>query len=227
MLSLVARRQIIPWKDWQPWLGLFGLALPLGALLSFNALVLDSASDLYLWILRNRTTIDPNILESIGLTLNRGILQFIAGALLLASWSWISGCALATLSRRATWVNGTVFCLSLAFAAFSQIVHRGPYRYSVSGSAFPLTFYTAILPLLLLATLVLLPAFRGTSQSHCLGNQKIRTSILWTGSIVLLAAPIQLLFWKPSALVMVGMLAGYWPVGYLITLSFFKRSISV
>jgi hypothetical protein len=227
VLGLVARRQSALWQDWRPWLGLFGLAVPLGLLLSFNAFVLDRAVDLYLWILRNHATIDPRTLEETGLTLRHGMVQFIVAPLLLISWSWISGFVLGTLSRRRMWVNGVAFCLTLASAAFTEMSRSRPYQYSVAGWVFPVTFYTAILPLplLLVAVLVLLPALRGLYQSRRLAVPELRMTILWTALIVVLAAGMQPWAWKLPAFAGLLVLAGYWPVGYLVVMSFSKEKL--
>ena len=225
VLGLVARRQSALWQDWRPWLGLFGLAVPLGLLLSFNAFVLDRAADLYLWILRNHATIAPQTLEETGLTLRHGMVQFIAASLLLVSWSWISGFVLGTLSRGTMWVNGIALCLTLASAAFTEMSRSGPYQYSVAGWAFPVLFYTVILPVLLVAVFVLLPSLRGVYQSRRLVVPELRKTILWTALVVVLAAGMQPWALKRPAFVGLLVLAGYWPVGYLVAILFSREKL--
>ena len=149
---------------------------------------LDRASDLYLWIARNYPTIDPRTLAGTRFGLRQGIVQLIAASLLLVARSWISGFVLGRLSRGVMWVNRTAFCLMLAGVLFTEIPRQDPYRYSVTGWVFPLTFYTAILPLLLLAALVLMPSLRGIARGRSLAVPDWRIVILWTASIVVLAA---------------------------------------
>jgi len=226
VLGLVVRRQAALWKDWRPWLGFFGLALPLGLLLSFSAFIVDGACDLYLWIARNYATIEPRTLEESGLALRHGIVKIIAGSLLLVSWSRISGFVLGTLSRGAMWVNRTAFCLTLASVAFAEISRNHPYLYSVAGWVLPLTFYTVILPLLLLTALVLIPSLYGIHQSRHSAVPDLRISVLWTVSIVVLAASQpQLWFWKLSPFTALLVLGGYWPVGYLVAMSLSKEKL--
>lgn len=216
VLGLVVRRQAALWKDWRPWLGLFGLALPLGGLLSFNVLSLDHASDLYLWIARNYPTIDQRMLAGTEMGLRHRMLQSAAASLLLVSRSWISGFVLGVLSRGVMWVNRSAFCLTSACVVFTEISRSRPYRYSVTGWVFPLQFYTAILPLLLLGALVLAPSLRGIARGRRLAVPDWRIAILWTASIVVLAAVSH-----PGLLV----LAGYWPVGYLVAMSLSKERL--
>ncbi len=212
VLGLVVRRQAALWKDWRPWLGLLCLALPLGWLLSWNAIGLDRAGDLYLWMARNYPTIDPRMLAETDLRLRQGIVQLIAASLLLVSKSWISGFMLGILSRGVMWVNRTAFCLMLACVVFLEISRSGPYRYSVTGWVLPLTFYTAILPPLMLATLVLMPALRGIARGRRSAVPDSRIAILWTVSILVLAA-------LTHARLGIRTLGGYWPVGYFVAMS--------
>jgi hypothetical protein len=225
VFGLVIRRQAAPWSGWRPWLGLLGLALPSGLLLGFMVFVVDSALDLYLWIARNRATIDPATLEETGLRLRQGFMQFIASSLMLVSWSWVSGFVLGILSRGAMGWNGTAFYLALAWTAFAGISRSRPYQYGVAGWVFPLTFYTAILPLLLLATLVLVPSLHGICQSRRIATTGLRTAIPWAASMVAFVIAIEPSFWKVRAFGGLLVLAGYWPVGYLIAISLSKEKV--
>jgi hypothetical protein len=218
VLGLVVRRQAALWQDWRPWLGLFGLAWPLGWLLSWNAMSLDHASDLYLWIARNHSTIDPRTLAGTGLGLRHGMLQLMAASLLLVLRSWIAGVVLGSLSRRVMWVNRTAFCLTLACVVLAEVSRTGPYLYSVTGWVFPPAFYTAILPCQLLAALVLMPSLRGIARGRSLAVPDWRIAILWTVSVVVLAA-------ATHAQLGLRTLSGYWPVGYLVAMSVSKENL--
>jgi hypothetical protein len=166
VLGLIVRRQATFWKGWRPWLVLVGLVAPVGLTLSLSFFSLDRLVDLYLWIFRNYGTLDPTILAETGLTAHRGIVHLISGSLLLGSWSWISGFALGSLSRRTIWVNGTLFCI-VVISVFASISANRRYHYDVSGGVFSLTFYTLIFPMMLQAILVLFPAFWGMRHGGC------------------------------------------------------------
>jgi hypothetical protein len=222
VLGLVFRRQFAPWTDWHPWVGLFGLALPIGVLLAINTFMIDGAADLYLWIARNYATIDPATLQP-GLTLRHGFIRIAAGCLLVACSSWIAGIALGRLSRGAIAVNRAAFLLAPACLALVSIARRRVYTYSVAGWIFPQSFYTAILPLVLLTALVIIPSLRGISRSRRFAITDLRGRILAAASIVALASAIQP-FWAgaPRLLAFAGYL-GYWPVGYVMAMSLERK----
>ncbi|HVY92088.1 MAG TPA: hypothetical protein VHA14_05050 [Bryobacteraceae bacterium] len=222
VFGLVIRRQLAPWSDWRPWLGLFGLALPVGILLTLNTFMIDGAADLYLWIARNYATIDPTTLEP-GLTLRYGFIRIVAGSLLVACSSWIAGIALGRLSRGAISVNRVAFCLTPACLALVTIARPRVYAYSVAGWIFPQRFYTVLIPVLLLTALVIIPSLRGISRSRRFPITELRGQVLAAASIVALASIIQP-FWAgaPRVLAFVGY-AGYWPVGYVMSISRKRR----
>ncbi|HVW10957.1 MAG TPA: hypothetical protein VHC90_20365 [Bryobacteraceae bacterium] len=219
VLGLVILRQFAPWMGWRPWLALFGLALPLGVLLALNSFMVDGAADLYLWIARNHATIDPATLEP-GLTLRHGFFQIAGGSLLVACSSWVAGVALGNLSRGAIAVNRAAICLVPACLALMEISRRRVYTYSVAGWIFPQRFYTVILPLLLLSSLVIAPLLRGISRSRGFAITELRGRILAAASTIILTFAFQPL---PAGGLRFLFFAGYWPVGYVMVKSLQRR----
>lgn len=222
LLGLIVRRQASFWKDWRPWLALFGLAVPVGLLLGLSSISLVGSYDLYLWIFRNYGTIDPAILEQIGLTARSGVVHLVCASLLLGSWSWTSGLVLGSLSRRTVWVNGTLFCVVLSVVELSATLNR-QYRYSVSGGVFSFTFYRVILPLILQLALVLLPALWGMRQGLRLAPRPLGKTILWVAAIVAMLA-IRDWFLGPFRAIRLLTLAASWPVGYLAATTIWRHS---
>ncbi len=110
VVGLAVRRQAALWKDWRPWLALLGIVGPAGVGFIYFSSVLHGSYELYSWILQNYSTIDPDILEDTGLTLRRGIPRVISCFVLLVSWSWTGGFAMASLARRSAWLHGALLC---------------------------------------------------------------------------------------------------------------------
>lgn len=106
VLGLVIRRQLLHWKNWQPWLGMFGLALP-GSLLLMGASV--SVSSMY------EHLIDRRILIGSPQTIHEGFLQLLCSALLLIGCSWSCGFVVGSLSRRTLWVSIASSCFACLF----------------------------------------------------------------------------------------------------------------
>ena len=123
ILGLIASRQTALWRDWPPWLALVGIAIPFGWHLLHHSLSASRTYDLYSWILWNYEYIDPAILEENGMTARRGVGFFVLQSVTLIVWSWTSGCALASLSGRATWVTGTVFLGEVGLLMSALLLH--------------------------------------------------------------------------------------------------------
>jgi hypothetical protein len=88
VLGLVARRQLLLWKDWRPWLSGFGLALPCSFPLMGASVGVSTAYQ--------------------GITGPRGLNQqllFICQVLLLTAWSWGGGFVVVKLSRLTLWAS--------------------------------------------------------------------------------------------------------------------------
>jgi hypothetical protein len=156
LLGLVVRRQATLWNGWRPWLGLVGLVIPLGLLLGLSLRRAAFETAIYAWFYVNNWT--ANYLD-VGF---RGdLFGYVAGFcvsyLALASWAWTSGFMLRSLSRRATGINGLFFFLLL----FGMLLRAPRDPHSPNAVVFSLAFYNSILPLILLAVLVCIPAFKG------------------------------------------------------------------
>ena len=109
VLGLVVRRQLVPWKNWRPWLASFGLALP-GSLLLMGFSV--SISQTY------QRLIHPAVFKATGLTICPGFTLLLCNVLLLIGWSWTGGFVMGSVSRRTVRVSAVlsflpcVFCLA-------------------------------------------------------------------------------------------------------------------
>jgi hypothetical protein len=100
----------------------------------------------------------------------------------------------------------------------------GVYQYSVDGWPLPLMFYTAILPLILQTTLILLPSLWGMHQGLQPPSRLLQT-ILWVVAVVI-GPSVGSLFWWPfhgSWQMRLLLLAAYWPVGYLAVTEIGRR----
>jgi hypothetical protein len=99
------RREAELWVHWRPWIGLFGIVVPVGLLLAayWNGLWVIYAP---LWM-----KFHHGIRYEIGMTRDSFLTMICCQAMALASWSWTSGFALGSLSRRTVWINGALFCL--------------------------------------------------------------------------------------------------------------------
>ena len=224
LLGLVVRRQAALWSDWRPWLALIGLVIPVGVLLSISSSWLDRSYDLYLWIIRNYRDIDPAILSDIGLTVRHGIVLLVSRSLLLVSWSWASGFVLGSLSRRAVFANGAMFCL---------VVFSGELLSTPMSRVFSLTL-SAWLPLVLMAVLVLLPSLWGMYQGFRRVRRPLIQTVLWAAAIVT-ALATRSWFWWPlqigyytdvpwaRRLTQILLLAVYWPMVYVLATANWRR----
>ncbi len=117
LLGLIARRQAALWKDWQPWLALIAIAVPIAVILRQLSYSLHGSLLNYLAIpwqfgVRYRT----------GLTLAEDITVFVSLAAALVACSWMSGFALGSLSRRTVWVQGALFGLIGTFPIWMLLV---------------------------------------------------------------------------------------------------------
>lgn len=93
LLGFVVRRQIVLWKQWQPWLAAFGLALPSCFLLMGASFSISSTLHGAQW----------------GMTADHDtVLHLVATVYLLIAWSWAAGFVVSSLSRRTLWTSGVV-----------------------------------------------------------------------------------------------------------------------
>jgi len=106
VLGLVVRRQLSYWKNWQPWLAVFGLALP-GSLILMGVSV--SVSSMY------ERLINHGILMGSSHAIHEGFLQLLCRGLLLIGCSWACGFVMGSLSRRTLWVSIASSCFACMF----------------------------------------------------------------------------------------------------------------
>jgi hypothetical protein len=222
VLGLVVRRQAALWWDWRPWVVVTALVAQIGQMLAINAAALGLyAHDLYFWIVRNRA-IDPGFLRVNNLPLQHHLPLAGLRSFLLASWAWGSGFTLASLSRRTTWANSTLFCFALLL----------PFQ------VFLAAFHMLIFSLVTLAAFVIAPSAWGIVRGHRAAERRGLLAIIW-GSLYIAASAIQIglergqvvfwsgtwlgplpLDWGPPAMFV---FYAHWPVFYAIAVLYWRR----
>ena len=106
VLGLVTRRQLSHWKNWQPWLAVFGLALP-GSLILMGTSV--SVSSMY------EQLIDHRILLGSPHAIHEGFLQLLCRGLLLIACSWACGFVTGSISPGTLWAGIASSCFACLF----------------------------------------------------------------------------------------------------------------
>ena len=106
VLGLVIRRQLLHWKNWRPWLAMFGLALPSSLLLMGVSV---SVSSVYVHL------IDRRILIGSPQTIDEDFLPLLCSGLVLIGCSWSCGFVVGSLSRRTLWVSIASSCFACLF----------------------------------------------------------------------------------------------------------------
>ena len=105
--GLVARRQMLLWRSWRPWLAAFGWALPCSFTLMGFSLSVGGAF---------RQVVERG-LSADGVA-GTGVAMLICRIVLLLVWAWSGGFAVGSVSRRTFWVSVAacfapcLFCLS-------------------------------------------------------------------------------------------------------------------
>jgi hypothetical protein len=215
VLGLVIRRQAALWVDWRLWLGLVGVVVPLGMLLSHVSRRWADGSAVYAWLYVNNWT--WAFLESPGARrdLAGTVVRFCLNSATLTAWSWTSGFVLGSLSRRAVLVNGGLFCFALFAGTFASIAgaSRNP-----SNPAFSLTFYSVAWPVILQTLLVVLPGLWGMRKGRRLTALPLRQAIVGVVVVAALTARAVLsLEGRNWLLGFLPLLA--WPVGYMVAMA--------
>jgi hypothetical protein len=171
VLGLVARRQAALWKDWHPWPALAGVVGIGAMLLSELAFQFDGEI-----VIQVRTYWRHGVHYGTGLTVGDDAVYLVCLFLAVFSWSWASGFVLGSLSGRATWLTGTLFCL---------VVHSS-YVLRLPGVQPSTVFLNLILP----TTIPMLPFLLGAIWGM---NRGVRLRVLRFQHVVLLAAVIAIL----------------------------------
>ena len=165
VLGLLMRRQAALWTEWGPWLALVGVVIPLGALLGQLSWSWADGSAIYTFLYVNNWT--WAYVESPGA--RRDLLdvgtRVCLNDLALIGWSWTTGFALGSLSRRTLWVTATLFCL-VVFVVFGFSSGTTARANPFNAAVFSLPFYRVRYPWLVLTGLVLLPAMWGMRRSR-------------------------------------------------------------
>ncbi len=184
LLGLIARRQIRAWTEWRPWVGFVGLVVPLGMMLSIVSRSWTGA--ISAWFYVNNWT--WAYLDSPGARrdLAHAIGNVCLGYLTLIVWSWTTGFALGSLSRRAIWINGPLFCLVL-FGGTLGSTTAGLHNPG-NAAVFSLTFYRVALPLIVRTVLIVLPALWGMRNGFRLTTLRVPQAIVCAVLVATLTA---------------------------------------
>jgi hypothetical protein len=162
VMGLVVRRQAALWKDWHPWLALSGLVGLAGVLLSKIAFQFDGEI-----LLQVRTYWRHGVHFGTGLSVGEDAVYLACLFLALFLWSWAGGFLLGSLSGRATWIAGMLFCL---VSFFGNTAFRGA-----------LSMTVLMLPFLLAAIL-------GMKRGYRLRALQFRHALLLAASVAVLTA---------------------------------------
>jgi hypothetical protein len=227
LMGLVLRRQAEPWKDWQPWLCLFGLVGLVNVWLNRIALSLIFFSAYQTHFLHIYGTFVRN-----GLTATEEIMVLACQSIAVILSAWAAGFTMGSLSRRTVWINATLFylvCLSLSPVRHVRAAMLGRVDFDI---AFIVT---------LQAVLFLLPSILGLRQGVRQDKHPLRHPLWWSAAIITMTVlvtwmtgwrqigwrawsggtwPHHLVSWEsrllPYAL-------ASWPVGYLIATALTQR----
>jgi hypothetical protein len=216
VLGLVAWRQAECWNDWAPWLGLVGLAAPLGILLTVLSRRVADHSAIYLWLYVNNWS--SMFVENAAF--RHDLLETLAGFGFICSmsifWAWTGGFALGLVSRGATAVNGAILCLVSVAVELSA----GP-QSGVSGvhaAVFEAAFYRVVFPWIVQTVLAVIPALWGMrAGAHwAAGGTMRRTVPLLAASLAAAAVGFQVWILRVGRLRPPGMWLWYGAPGHLL-----------
>jgi hypothetical protein len=202
VLGLVIRRQAAVWANWQPWLCLVGLVIPLSMVLSVVCRRTTDPTAVYLWMYANNW--DWQLLTLRGFWYQLSDTSAIVGItyLTLICWSWSAGFLLGAASRRAVRANSVLLGLMLVFGAvvgaplyltyFERYLHLVfPSIGAHPDPVFALTFYRVFFPLLVQAMLVLLPSLFGMrAGARRAGVRPVVRVLLCTAAITTVVAMV-------------------------------------
>jgi hypothetical protein len=179
VMGLVVLRQAELWRDWHPWLALAGLVGVAGVLLSEIAFQFDG--EIFLQV---RTYWRHGVHFGTGLSVGEDALYFGCLFLALVSWSWAGGFLLGSLSGRATWLTGTLFCLVVQCSFLLRSFFGNA---SFRGATFPgmirlaLSMSVPMLPFLL-------GAIWGMKRGYRMRGLQFRQALLLAAAVAILTA---------------------------------------
>lgn len=198
LLGLAARRQVALGKDWRQWLALAAVA-PAALLLSRASEWLASAYGLSSWILWNYKDLDQAVLAENHLSLGNELVQALRASLVLTAWSWSSGFALGSLSRRARWLSEGLFCALFLYGPALRALRE--LSVSVATCAtIGMVFVTLFLGMALGRKRDMSPAVR---------------TMLWIGAIVTALGARSSFWWPDTSRYGLLLVVAYWPLAYL------------
>jgi hypothetical protein len=155
VLGLVLRRQTALWFNFEPWLALLTIVIPIGVLLSYasRSWAEAAAEDILLY----GRLWDFSYLANPGwrADLISVAARMAAAWLALIGWSWTSGFVLARLSRPAVWLTVTLLCVVVVMATWGTNTIAHLHRHHGPSLEHHLTF--AVFPRFLRVFLVVLP----------------------------------------------------------------------
>jgi hypothetical protein len=202
VLGLVIRRQAAVWANWQPWLCLVGLVIPLSMVLSVVCRRTTDPTAVYLWMYANNW--DWQLLTLRGFWYQLSDTSAMVGItyLTLICWSWSAGFLLGAASRRAVRANSVLLGFLLAFSAlvgaplylthFERNLHLLlPPIGAFPDPVFSLVFYRVFFPLLVQAMLVFLPSLFGMrAGAQRAGVRPVVLVLLCTAAITTVVAMV-------------------------------------
>jgi hypothetical protein len=159
VLSMILWRQWQAWATAGPWLALFLVVLPLGFVLSLVSRHWAAGISLWLWVYAQNWTSGYLASPGARFDLLAGTAATSADVAALVLWSWIIGCVIAHLSRRASGLNGLVFvCLVFVGTAGTTTVGIAN---PANAAVFSLVLYRISVPFAARVLLVVVPLWRG------------------------------------------------------------------
>jgi len=189
VLGLAVRRQAELWRHWRPWLILVMLAAPLGMRLNLFSRRVADHSAIYAWMYLNNWDWADLGHRTFWTILAQTIPPVFLENLALICLSWTSGFVLGALSRRAIPFNGALFCFVLLFGNFVALPQGTLGRHFNNNAAvFSLTFYSAMLPVLVQMALVAVPSLWGMFEGLRMATfPPLLRTILWAPAILTMA----------------------------------------
>lgn len=172
LVGLIARRQIRNCLYARTWIAVFGVAAPLGLLLSLGCRMTASSTAIGIWLYFNNWTwlylTNPGARGDL-IVNTAGMLKQLV---FFICWAWAAGFILGSVSRRAAALSGAVFCLFVV--AFEQFVPGLSAAVRGRNSAvFSVAFYRVMFPFILQTVVVLLPAVWGLRRGLRIGSASI------------------------------------------------------
>lgn len=167
--GLVVRRHAEVWAGGRAWLAL-GATLSVGMILSVVSRQWATVGAIYGWTYVDHWT--WGYLESPGarLDLARALWGLMSCSVALIVWSWTSGLAIGSLSRRSAFTSGVVFSV-VVFAGTAGTTTTG-LQNPFNSNVFSATFYRIALPVIVRTVLVVLPALWGMQRLRVFSWQR-------------------------------------------------------